>query len=207
MHLVTAIKQQLKKQQYYSVFVDGEFSFSLSENQLADRRLRKGDELSDEQIEDYKELTNASKAYSKALNYLSFRPRSIHEVEQHLEQSEFSEAQIASATSELLSRGYLDDRAFAESWIRSRRALKYRSRRVLIQELVQKGVDKDLVEQVLADSPDEQSDEATIMELIQKKRLLARYPVEQKLISYLLSQGFAYSSVKQALEKIKDSTD
>lgn len=207
MGLVTAIKQQLKKQQYYSIFIDREFSFSLSENQLIDHNVHKGDELSLGQIEAFKELTNSSKAYSKALNYLSFRPRSVHEVQKYLGESEFSEAQAAYAISELLSRGYLDDRAFAESWLRSRRALKYRSKRVLIQELAQKGVEKDLVEQVMADNPEELTDEATIAELIEKKRLLTRYPNQQKLISYLMSQGFAYGSIRIALEELNESKD
>lgn len=128
-------------------------------------------------------------------------------MEIHLQEDDFSEQQISTAVAELLSRGYLDDRAFAESWIRSRRALKHRSNRVLIGELGQKGVGKDLVEQVLADEPEEVSDEATIRALIDKKHLSSRYATEQKLISYLLSQGFAYSTVRKALEEIKEIKD
>ena len=52
-------------------------------------------------------------------------------------------------------------------------------------ELVQKGVDKDIIAEVL----DSRNDEDEIIKIIAKKR--AKYN-DDKLISYLCRQGFSY---------------
>lgn len=99
----------------------------------------------------------------------------------------------------LISKGYVDDRKFAEFWVENRFVKKGVSRRRLEQELVKKGIDKSIVVEVLSGS--ERSDEAEIRKMIVKKR--GKYD-DEKLVAYLCRQGFSYDLVKRLLEETSD---
>ena len=49
---ITAIKQQVKDQSRYSIYIDGKYSFGLSESALIDSGLRIGTEITAEELAD-----------------------------------------------------------------------------------------------------------------------------------------------------------
>jgi len=75
-----------------------------------------------------------------ALNLLSRRPRSRKELKDRLYRKEFPGRAIQEVLDRMEQIGLLDDRAFAESYIRDRVRLKPRGSRALRAELAQKGV-------------------------------------------------------------------
>ena len=95
--------------------------------------------------------------------------------------SEFSDEIV----SRLIDKGYLDDRRFAEFWVENRFLKKGVSRKRLSLELMKKGISREIIEEVL----DKRNDEEEILKIIAKKR--AKYD-DEKLISYLVRQGFSY---------------
>jgi len=95
----------------------------------------------------------------------------------------------------LVEKGYLDDEKFTRFWIENRNQTKGSSLRKLTNELRVKGVESSIIDQVLAESSRNDSDE--IAKIIAKKR--SKYPDEQKLIAYLARQGFSYDEIKTAL--------
>jgi regulatory protein len=72
---ITSIKQQAKRSDRYSIFVEGKYSFSLSEGALIENKLASGQELSSEQVKDFKRLSTDDKLYHQALRYVAIRPR------------------------------------------------------------------------------------------------------------------------------------
>ena len=94
---------------------------------------------------------------------------------------EFSDEIIA----RLVDKGYLDDQKFAEFWVENRFVKKGVSRKRLSLELMKKGISREIIEEVL----DKRNDEEEILKIIAKKR--AKYD-DEKLISYLVRQGFSY---------------
>ncbi len=64
--------------------------------------------------------------------------------------------------------GLIDDERFARMWVESRRRSKGTARSVLSMELRRKGVDADVIEEVLADV-DPDSERETAHRLVQKK--------------------------------------
>jgi regulatory protein len=116
---------------------------------------------------------------------------------QYLKRKKCEKPIIEKILNKLTNRGLLDDKKFAESWVYSRRLLKSVSQRRLLQELQQKNISSHIISEVLeADETDEQD---VLKEIIQKKKTQSRYQDEQKLIAYLLRQGFNYSDIKDAL--------
>lgn len=89
----------------------------------------------------------------------------------------------------LASKGYVDDRRFAEFWVENRFVKKGVSRKRLSMELMKKGVKREIIDEVL----DGRNDEEEILKMIAKKR--AKYD-DEKLIAYLCRQGFPYQLVQ-----------
>lgn len=192
---VTAIKQQVKRAGRYSIFVDGKYAFSLSESALIQGGLAPGRELDATELEDLKKAAGLDKAYNNALRYVALRPRSEWELEQYFRRKIVDEHASEQIISRLRSLGFVDDAAFARTWVANRRLLKATSRRKLILELKQKHISEDTIQTVLAQ--DESNDHQALRELITKKR--RRYPDNQKLMQYLARQGFGYDDIKSVL--------
>ena len=93
----------------------------------------------------------------------------------------------------------LDDAEFARIWVENRLLLKPSSRRRLEQELRQKRIDPDTITQTLT-RLDKDTELEQASTLIRKKIKNPSYTDQQKLIQYMLRQGFSYAVVKQALE-------
>ena len=199
---VTDIKQQVKRQGRYSIYVDNAYAFSLSENALLDQKIRIGQEVSAEQLRQYKEASKFDKAYNLVLAYVARRPRSEWELRDYFRRKEIEEEAGDRILSRIKNFGYIDDTAFARSWVENRRLLKSVSRRRLMQELRQKHVQDDIIRLVLEE--DKTSDRDTLRQLIERKRKQTRYQDETKLMQYLARQGYGYDDIKSALKTDED---
>jgi regulatory protein len=193
--IVTAIKQQVKRKDRYSVYIDGAYSFSLSEAGLIESRLASGQELSEAELRDLQKAAGLDKAYGNALRYVAMRPRSEWELMDYFRRKGIDAEYGAHIAGRLRSVGLLDDLAFARAWVANRRLLKSVSKRRLRQELQQKHIAAAIADQVLAE--DDTDERTALTELIAKKR--SRYPDEQKLMQYLARQGFGFDDIKAAL--------
>ncbi len=101
---------------------------------------------------------------------------------------EFSEGIIQ----RLISKGYLDDRKYAEWYVENRFVKKGVSQKKLRVELMKKGITRDIIDEVLGG----RNDEEEIDKIIAKKR--DKY-TDEKLIQYLCRQGFPYELVKEKI--------
>lgn len=219
---ITKIQQQQRVKDRYSVYVDEKYAFSVNEYQLIELKIHSGDEITQEQLDNFATESQFGKAYERTLNYLMIRPRSEKEVRDYLTRTymypkpksyvdksgqrhfkkqsvdkEQVQAMIARVMERLQSKGYLNDESFAKAWIESRMLHKKPSRRKLEQELMQKGVSQSIIATQLQNSDLNEKD--NLLELVNKKRKLIRYQDDTKLITYLLRQGFNYDDIKGAL--------
>lgn len=199
---ITAIKQQVKNTQRYSVFVDEKYSFSLSELALINAELSIGKELTKEDVKALKAESDFDKAYNRVLDLLSRRSRSQWEIEDYLKRKKEEPETVQKILNKLNERHLINDLAFAEAWIENRRLLKNSSKRRLQQELRQKRVADEIINEVLAN--DETDEQEVLREVIKNKRHQARYKDEAKLMQYLIRQGFNYGDIKQALNEEKE---
>ncbi len=212
--IITDLKQGVKNPNRVNVFVDGKFSFSLDVSQVVDFHIKKGMEISVEQLDEYKKASEFGKLYQRTLEWVLLRPRSERETNDYLyKKLRMSSSGRSSRPSSrgsslrprsncgcpsedipelsnkiitrLTSKGYLDDRKFAEWYVENRFVKKGISRKSLTMELMKKGISAEIIDDVL----DVRNDEEEILKIIAKKR--AKYDNE-KLIQYLCRQGFSY---------------
>lgn len=210
---ITAITSQQKDQNRVNIMVDEVYRFSLDIFQVADLGVRVGKEYTDEELLELETEGQFGKLYGRALEYCLLRPHSAREVRDYLyrktrtvkvrskktgeikERPGVSSVLTTRVFDRLVAKGYVDDERFARYWVENRNLKKGASMRKLQAELQAKGVDRGIIEQMIALST--RSDEDELLKIIEKKR--RRYPDDQKFMQYLARQGFSYDDIKQAL--------
>jgi regulatory protein len=75
-----------------------------------------------------------------AARFLEVRPRSVEEVRRRLREAGYRPDLVEGAVDRMTALGYLDDAAFARSWVESRDRARPRGARALRDELRRKGV-------------------------------------------------------------------
>lgn len=194
---ITDIKQQVKRKDRYSIFIDGKYGFALSESDLLQNGLKIDQDLSEAELQELKEISSEDKAVYRVLDLLARRPRSAGEISEYLKRKKYTAGEVEKILNTLSKKGYIDDAAFARSWVENRRLLKPTSRRKLILELKQKRVSEEIIRRVLDEEPDDEKE--IIRKIIAKKQHQTRYQDRQKLMQYLARQGFNYSDIKSVL--------
>lgn len=200
---ITDIRLQKKRQDRYNIFIDEEYACSLSGGALLESGIRAGDTLSSEQKQALVQTSDQDLAYSRLLDLIARRPRSIWEAEQYLKKKGYDAGFLHDIINLLKQKSYLDDYAFTESWIRSRRLTRSISQKKLRFELQQKRIDDSIIDECM--SRDEKDDAQTLQEIVAKKRKQSRYQDDTKLMRYLAGQGFYYSDIKAALDQDGES--
>lgn len=212
---ITALSAQVKNPERINVFVDGKFCFGLDLAQVVDLGVKVGLEISAARLSELEKEGEFGKLYLQALNYCLLRPRSVRELRDYLwrktlpskyktRQGNIKERAGVSADltervlAKLQSKNYVNDEKFAAWWVENRFRTKGVSARRLRQDLVSKGISHEVIERTLAESDRQDSDE--LAKIIAKKA--KRYADSQKLIAYLVRQGFDYDDVKQAVAEL-----
>ena len=208
---ITNIKQGVKNQNRVNVFVDQQYAFSLDIAQIVDLKLKVGMEVTEEKVIEYKKISEFGKLYQRTLEWVLMRPRSEKETRDYLRKKYFTalneprdkikvskkiskedyEKFAREIISKLKSKKYLDDYRFAEYYVENRLVKRGISKKRLQLELIEKGVEREVIEQVLDASG--RNDEEEILKIIAKKK--NRYD-DEKLITYLCRQGFSYQLVQ-----------
>jgi regulatory protein len=196
---ISDIKQQQKRPERVSIYVDGKYSFSLNQDQLISSGIHKDQEVTSGELEQLKNDSLAGKAYERVIRYLAIRPRSRWEIETYLARKQYAPQLISQLVERLEAKGYIDDVAFARFWVENRLLTKPSSQRRLFAELRQKRVDSLAIEEIMAEL-DDTSELKQLQKLIERKRRLSRYQDPEKLTAYLARQGFRYDLIKQVLE-------
>ena len=177
--VITKLTQGKKNKNRANVYLDGQYSFSISLDNLVSFSLKIGDTISEEKISEIKNVEGYLRAYDRALTFISYRKRSEKEVKDKLKSLEFEEDVVEKTMDRLKKNSFIDDVDFTLSWIINRNRLKPTSRKILFTELYQKGIEKSIIENELAGISNEEEVE--------------------KIKKYLYSKGFSWDMIKKVV--------
>jgi len=144
-----------------------------------------------------------SQARNKAFQLLSYRERTIKEIEDRLSKKDFEEDVIKAVVDFLLEKDYLNEERFSEMWIRSRKKHHPRGRKLIYKELKNKGVNQRLINNALNEHLSNQ-EELEMAEYLKDKWLRRRTEEDSssyKLKNYLANKGFSYDLVYKVTDK------
>jgi regulatory protein len=200
---ITAIKAQVKNENRVSVFVDNKYSFSLNLDQLLEQKIKKGDEIDEQQTKNLKKLSEDGKIKQRALEWLLSRPHSTKELRDYLYKKKTDKELIEEIVNDFIEKRYLNDENFSR-WFAENRRRKNKSNRAISSELYAKGISAVTIQSTLSDLNETDSDSSStekeaLNNLVNKLSDRPRYKDPQKLTSYLISKGFSYSDIKDVI--------
>lgn len=210
---ITLVEPQKKNTKRFNVYLDGKFAFGADEDTVVNFRLITGKEISSDELEKILFETEVGKLVDRIYGLLSRRNRSEKEVRDYLRQfsfkrkindkDELSELVIEALITKLKQRDLINDTRFATDWVESRG--KSRGLQVLKSELYQKGIDREVIEEVLSDQSSDVNQEAVAEQALGKKMKsfsnLDDKTFKRKATEFLLRRGFSYDIAKQVVEK------
>ena len=209
---ITSLRFQKKNKERVNIYLDDAYAFALPAIEAA--KLRKGQFLSNEEIERLKTLDLEAKAYDRAVRFLAVRPRSEWEVRQNLQRyhprgtESLSEPQIDLVIDQLKERGYLSDQAFARYWVEQRNRFKPLSPRALRYELRRKGVRADVADAIVeAETDPEEAALAAARQRAYRWYNLGEEAFQNKMVAFLQRRGFRWEIVRDVVQQVWQERD
>ncbi|MDQ6644639.1 MAG: RecX family transcriptional regulator [Chloroflexota bacterium] len=202
---ITALEPQATNAERVNVYVDGRFLLGASATVVLQMGLELEQELSPGQLEQLRSEEALQQAVERAYNYLSYRPRSREEVRRYLRRKETSPEIIEAALERLDRLDLVNDHAFASFWAESREQFNPRGARAIKNELRMKGVEREVVEEMISDEKDE---ELALRAGRKKAQSLLHNPAmdfvmfRTRLGSFLQRRGFGYEIVTRTVKAL-----
>jgi len=147
--------------------------------------------------------------YLKAKEYafllLKFRLRSEKEITERLKQRNLPEQAIKETIVFLKEKKFIDDLVFAKTWVSSRLRRPFGLRKIK-QELAQKGLAKEIIQDVLAQAKEHYNESQVVSQLVQQRfsKLKSIEPLKAKarVYGYLMRRGFSPDVIMEVIRDI-----
>ncbi len=185
--------------------IDGEYFITVDSGYLAELGIYNGMNVDCEDVEKLRKNISVRRAYNKAVDLLSRRDHSKKELIEKLRQKGHGEYAFA-AIEKLEGYGYIDDRRFAFNFADELIRLKSYGKKRVEQELYRKGVERDIISEVISEC---NFSSEKLPELIERKyyRYLGDEKGVNKTVNALLRLGYTYSEIRDAIKDITDRED
>ena len=201
---ITAIEPRRKG--LCALYIDGELAMQLDAETVLSHRFDVGREITDEQLHSCVIDSDRKRCKDKAMWLISYRDHSRRELIDKLRR-DYSADSAEAAVSRLEELGLVDDMRYARRYAAELIRVKHLSDRGVRQKLREKGVDRDLIDEIMAEyDPDET---AKIRAVIEKKyaRDLADEKARRRAVNALSRLGFSYSDIKSVITEYIDTTE
>ena len=184
------------------IYINNDFAFVLYKGEISKYGLKEGQEIPSNT---YSVIMNKlfDRGKERALYMLDKSYKTKRYIMDKLKAGLYPEGIIDKVVAFLEEINLINDLRYAEMYIDYKRASK--SKKQIVQDLYVKGVDKKLIDQAFEES--DFSDKDSLKKYIEKRKnkydLTDRKDI-QKFYSYLVSKGYSYGDVKDALREYID---
>ncbi len=198
MYVITAI-ESIRGSVNGKIRVNEDIEFILPPEKIYELGMTTGKHLTETVIAECREYSDAFQAFHYACERLAARILFVFEMRQVLKRKKFSPAAIDSAISQLKGKKYLDDRVASEAYVRAVLSRKPSGLMALKQALFEKGVDRDIVDDVLEQTKAAVDFKELARRAARKKlKTLERFDSarqKQKLFQFLNARGFDFETI------------
>lgn len=210
MPIITKISTQQKNAERYNIFLDEQYAFSVDEEVLARFQLKKGLELAELDLFQIQYEDDIRKATNSAIQYLSHRMRSEHEIRTYLKKKDQEEEVIEAVMRKLHELRYVNDEEFAAAYVRTQVNTTHKGPGNIARELREKGLDEKHIEAVMQEYSDELRVEHAVLlgsKTARQNSRLSERMIKQKIEQALLRKGYPGDTIRIALEEIEYEKD
>ncbi|MGB9598183.1 MAG: regulatory protein RecX [Candidatus Poribacteria bacterium] len=203
---ITGLQVQRKYPSRLSIFLDGKYFCGVSEEIAVKHQLKKGIQIDEEQLKALIYDDELLKARNYVYMLLSRRMYSVKEIQDKLKGQGYTDEIIKDIILKMESYGYVNDKVFAEEWVKSRINSKPKGSSIIKRELRNKGIEEETIENVLNETMNETMQYDLALELA-KKRIKSyknddKLSAKRKLYAYLSRHGFSYDIIKSIMDEV-----
>lgn len=199
---LTAIVKR-RRQARYDVYLDGEYYATLSEDAIVSNRLKEGDIVEAKAFAALVKEAEEQDAVHYVLSALSTRAYTRKNARDKLKDRGFSPAAVDFAIAKMEYYGYINDEEYCRDYIAECHLT--RSNRRIRQDLWEKGIKDTLVDTLLADNDEHEACLRSLSRKAKGKEMDVEFV--QKLMRYLMGQGYEYDVIKDCLRQYGESDD
>lgn len=201
---ITSVEPQQKNSRRSNIFLDGEFAFGADEDLVVNRRLVVGKIVAPEDMERILFETEVGKLMEKMYRWFGLRQHSEKEVKNYFRNKPFSNLVVDAVIEVLKKKGMVNDLEFAKAWVAARRRSKQKGIRAIKAELFQKGIDKEIIEEVVIEENEEELAKLALEKKMKHLTNLTPQQFKQKAFEFLARKGFEYEVIKVVIEKKRE---
>lgn len=198
---ITEVSEQKKRKEWYNIFIDDEFCFSGSLEDLVKCGVKVNREITQEELQTFIECCEYSKAYDYSLNLLSRKDYTSLEMIKKLKLRSYGDLTISHVIEKLKSYGLINDIEYANKYIRYCLNTKKCGKNKIMADLYNLGL-KDI--EGLDISICEETEYINLREIAIKKlkTIEGKDNIKQRLFRYLLSKGYEYDLINKVMREI-----
>lgn len=190
-------KVQKNEGKTYSVYIDGEFSFNVSQYDIHKLAIYEERELNKEDLAWIKHQARFMHAKTIAVNFLAYKLRTISEVKKKLNEADIDYEIIEEIINYLTENGYLDDEQYVRKFIAEKERLASLSDKVIIYKLREKGIPAEIIESALREGNHDEIDAAKRFIAKRIKGSVSENKLDVKKILY--KKGFSAQTINSIL--------
>lgn len=197
--LITQISEVDKKRMM--IHTEEGVSFVLYKGEIRRFALQEGEEIASEVYEEIRTDILIKRARKRAMFLLEKMDRTESQLRNKLRQGFYGEDLIDDAIAYVKKYHYIDDNRYAQTYVRYQKERK--SKRQIKMDLMQKGVDREIIEQAIEAEYESESEQELILKWIEKRK----YKIEesdikekQKMYQFLMRKGFRSEDILHVLE-------
>lgn len=137
-------------------------------------------------------------ALKKILHYCDYQDRCKKEIFTKLDSFELSESDKSFIVEFIQDEGYINDERYCRSYVNSKLNLKKWGVNKIKLSLIAKGVDRDIIDEVISEI-DQDSYKEELVNLLKNRKINESDPYKRKakLIRYAVGKGYSYSLVME----------
>lgn len=140
------------------------------------------------------------------MSYLSFKARTEKEIVDKLKQKGYNDNSIEYALNKLKEYNLIDDYAYGKAYIQDRQNFKKAGKRLIKQELILKGIDKELIDQLIEENVDEEEEYRRAIEIAEKKikslKGKDRNTIYRRLSGLLARKGYSFDIISKICKEL-----
>jgi len=195
------------KGKYLVRFDDGSHIY-LYRSEINELKLKENDDINQQLYDHIIRNVIGKRATRRAMHILEKRDKTEKQLRDKLRENDYPEVSIDMAIDYVKSYGYIDDERFCSNYISYR--IEKQSKSKITTDLINKGIDKELILRIYEDYYEESFIEKQIIRLLEKKHYMdvkKDKSMVNKIIQSIMRKGYTYSQVKSVINNIDNSQD
>lgn len=198
---ITGIKR-LKKS-LCALYLDGEYAVEIDRETLIESRFSENSEITDEELFSLLEESKYNRAKSKAIWLISQRDYSKKTLFYKLLR-DHEEEPVKRAVERMEELGLLDDEEYARKYAKDLIEIKHLGLKGAKYKLMEKGIDKELAEQVLSEIETDPKEHIRLLIERKYEKDLHDEKGTRRAVSALMRKGYSWDDIKSVLEEFTE---